>query len=102
MAELNSVKKSEWPEKFKSFESTFLGFKKQRMKSKPQVGNIIEHRELKGFLQTLVGYENMVDACLKGAKNLLNRSELVRSQKLMALLRTEISAQLSEQGFNVN
>ena len=102
MAELNSVKKSQWPEKFKRFESAFLGFKKQREESKPQVGNIIEHEELKGFLQTLVGYGNMIDACLKGAKNLLKRSELVRSQKLMASLRTEINAQLLEQGFKVN
>ncbi len=102
MAELNSVKKSQWPEKFKSFESTFLGFKKQRVESKPQVGNIIEQKKLNGFLQTIVGYGNMVDACLKGAKKDSNRLELVQSQKLMALLRTEINAQLSEQGFKVN
>jgi len=102
MAELNSVKKSEWPEKFKSFESTFLGFKKQRMESKPQVGNIVEHKELNGFLQTLVGYGNMVDAYLKAPKKGLNHLELVQSQKLMALLRTEINTQLLEQGFKVN
>ena len=102
MAELNSAKKTEWPEKFKDFESTFLGFKKQRVESKPQVGNIIEHEKLKGFLQTLVGYGNMVDACLEGAKKDSNRLELIRSQKLMASLRTEINTQLSEQGFKVN
>ena len=101
MAELNSVKKSEWPEKFKSFESAFLGFKKQRMESKPQVGNIIEHGELKGFLQTLVGYGNIIDACLKASLSDSNDKSLLQSQKLMALLGTEINTQLREQGFNV-
>ena len=101
MTEISNVKKSEWPEKFHGFELGFLSFKKQRMESKPQVGAIIEYDNLNGFLQTLVGYENMVDACLNASKKGLNRFQLLRSKKLMQSLKAEINAQLAEQGFNV-
>lgn len=101
MAEISTVKKTKWPEKFKCFEIGFLGFKKQRMESKLKVGAIMEHETLNGFLQTLVGYENMVDACLNASKKGLNRFQLLKSKKLMESLKAEINTQLAEQGFNV-
>ena len=101
MAEISSIKKNEWPSKFKDFESVFIGFKKQRIESKPQVAHIIPKTEIKGFLGTLTGYRNMVDANLNAAKIDSNRSELRNSQEILEALRIEINPQLAEQGFSL-
>ena len=102
MAEIATMSRDKWPPKFLEFESCFKTFYKQRVKNKPLIGAIVAHKQLIGFLNTLAGYSELLDAQISACKTFWTGWTLKRSHSRLKSLQSEISAQLNEQNFNVN